>query len=390
MFCAQCGRQIPDGSRFCNFCGAAVTPVSGNPDQVRTETVPGPKTGTDTGLHGFETLPYNKHGYDRETGNAQHTQVPRGGFVQQGYGQQTAVGQSGQWQQNTYGQNSWQQPPQDQPWQQGFTVRTSGHRKKWLLPVIIGAAVLLLGLAAVLLFCCGESDGKASGLGNDPALQANMSNQGVCCQIGEDYYISVPDSGIYRAKRGHMEWTIQETPECVVKSQDKGNGYELFRYLVPVGNRVYYQAVWSDGEWDRFAYRVYDTVQNRDYELFTVDGDHYFCFTLNLIDDRLYYCVEGVLYYIDTTVSPEQGEACRKQTAIRIDEDADIMSCAEGFLVPEEGTLGLKLISPDNQTIRTYQNLKDMVVYVYMIRDKGLEMRALYLSFWLLSLKRMP
>src|SRR5271156_3507891 len=26
MFCGQCGKQIPDGARFCNFCGATIAP----------------------------------------------------------------------------------------------------------------------------------------------------------------------------------------------------------------------------------------------------------------------------------------------------------------------------------------------------------------------------
>ena len=32
MFCSQCGKQIPDGSRFCNFCGAHQPVNDPNPD----------------------------------------------------------------------------------------------------------------------------------------------------------------------------------------------------------------------------------------------------------------------------------------------------------------------------------------------------------------------
>lgn len=37
MFCNKCGKEIDDGSRFCNHCGATLTPA---PAPVQTNTAP--------------------------------------------------------------------------------------------------------------------------------------------------------------------------------------------------------------------------------------------------------------------------------------------------------------------------------------------------------------
>lgn len=40
MYCNQCGKQIPDGSRFCSFCGANLTAVQSAPHPAPVEVDP--------------------------------------------------------------------------------------------------------------------------------------------------------------------------------------------------------------------------------------------------------------------------------------------------------------------------------------------------------------
>ena len=40
MYCNQCGKQIPDGSRFCNFCGANLTAIQSAPQPAPVQSDP--------------------------------------------------------------------------------------------------------------------------------------------------------------------------------------------------------------------------------------------------------------------------------------------------------------------------------------------------------------
>ena len=40
MYCNQCGKQIPDGSRFCNFCGANLTAIQSAPRPAPVQADP--------------------------------------------------------------------------------------------------------------------------------------------------------------------------------------------------------------------------------------------------------------------------------------------------------------------------------------------------------------
>ncbi|MDD5667959.1 MAG: zinc ribbon domain-containing protein, partial [Actinomycetota bacterium] len=44
MFCDECGKELPDGSRFCKFCGTDLTgkPQGAGPPQGETPAVPPP------------------------------------------------------------------------------------------------------------------------------------------------------------------------------------------------------------------------------------------------------------------------------------------------------------------------------------------------------------
>ena len=403
MFCSQCGRQIPDGSRFCNYCGTPIAVNDMNPDE-KPEEEHYQDYGAFDAPKGFETLPYNKHGYSRETTNSQQTQVPQGGFVQkdythqnqtvqnvpifqhsipqygnaqakagQGAGQNIYGGdpaqQSGSWQ-GIYGQSSYQQTQPTPPWQQDFATRPVRREKKWLLPVIIGAAVLLLALAAILFFSCGSDDDTAKNA-EDPALQANLSNWGYACKSGEDYYGVMPGYGLLKAREKNLkEPEKAPDPELVKRLPVEIDGieYENLEDLVPVGKRLYYQINGYDTEREIAIYRycVYDTGTGREQELFTERGK--FLFTLDKVEDRIYYCLDGEIFYIDTRISPEEGKACRKETGIRLGDDPNIMVCPKGFLVSEHGNCrGLKLVSFENETLRTYDKLKDQELYIHLV-----------------------
>ena len=45
MFCRHCGKSIDDQSRFCQFCGTAVSPASHQPITQDDVTIRNPKQG---------------------------------------------------------------------------------------------------------------------------------------------------------------------------------------------------------------------------------------------------------------------------------------------------------------------------------------------------------
>ena len=483
MYCSQCGRQIPDGSRFCNYCGAEIAANDMNPD-VEPEQEHYQDYGAYDAPKGFETLPYNKHGYSRQTTNSQQTQVPQGGFIQKDYTQHPKTNQggsaqqyshagtpqqnpyggpdqqdpagtsyrnpygssqqtpySGTAQQNPYGaaqqttysgtaqqnpyeapdqqdpagtsyrnpcgaaqqtpyaggdeqetvqgmdaartgmdahdHNSYARPPYQQgsqssayqPWMQDFAIRPVRRKKKWLLPAIIGAA-LLLAVAAILLFCCG-SDNKQEGLAEDPSLQANLGNWGYACKMGEDYYIYVPNYGLIRAKEANLEDSSNAPEPELIKALPMtidGLEYNSMADLVPAGKWLYYQISSYDQDADRttFRYYAYDTAAGKEQELFSVTGSY--CYGLDKVRDRIYACLDGDLFYIDTTVPPEEKEACRKDTDIRLGDDPNVAFCPEGILIAQQGNCrGLKLISLEGSTLRTYDKLEDQELYIHLV-----------------------
>lgn len=478
MYCSQCGRQIPDGSRFCNYCGAEIAANDMNPD-VEPEQEQYQDYGAYDAPKGFETLPYNKHGYGRQTTNSQQTQVPQGGFIQKDYTQHSKAsrggsaqhpkadqggfaqqgshagisyqnpygasdqqGSAGTPQQNpygaaqqtpysgtskqnpygasdqqgsagtsyqnpygagqqtssagrdeqepaqgtddarpgteteTYGQNSYDRPPYQQasqpsahqPWMQDFAIRPVRRKKKWLMPAVIGAALLLV-LAAVLLFSCGSDDKQEAA--EDPTLQANLGNWGYACKMGEDYYIFVPNHGLIRAKEASLKDSPGAPEPELIKALPMtidGLEYDNMEDLVPAGKLLYYQISSYDRDTDRttFRYYAYDTVAGKDQELFTVTGKC--CWGLDKVGDRIYGYLDGDLFYIDTTVPPEEKEACRKDTDIRLGDDPNVAFCPEGILIAQQGNCrGLKLISPEGSTLCTYDKLKDQELYIHLV-----------------------
>ncbi len=358
MYCSQCGRQVPDGSRYCNFCGAAIAVNDMNPDE-RPEEEHYQYYGAFDAPKGFETLPYNKHGYARQTTNSQQTQVPKGGFVQKDYTQKPQV---------THGGPA-QSDHAKEPWKQDFAICPAVRKRKWFLPLIIGAAVLLLALAAVLFFCCGTEDLGAGG--KNDALQANLCNWGYACKMGEDYYVVVPEHGLLRLKEEDLKKPLDDAdPEPVQALPFKiGNvEYSDVQDLVPVGSRLYYQMPGYDPDTGKntFCYCVCDTETGKIIELFTVTGSY--CYGLDLVEDSLYFCLDGDLYCIDTTVSPEAGEACKKDCGIRLGDDPNVAFCPEGILMAEQGSCtGLKLVSLENKTLRTYDEVRDQELYIDLV-----------------------
>ena len=422
MFCGQCGRQIPDGSRYCNYCGTAIAVDDMNPDERMEEERYQDYGGFDT-PKGFETLPYNKHGYGRQVANSQQTKVPKGGFVQKDYTQQGhrqpngspqkdcilqgsfsqgaasgSTAQSPYGQQNAfsqsdvpggmipgpYTQNNGQgqygggfypgssvgrQTANGQPWQDPAS-RPAARKKKWLLPVIIGAAALLLILAVILLFSCSsEKEGSASA--DDPMLQANLCNWGYACKKGEDYYVVSPHSGLVKMKEISLK-DADDAPEpemvIALPAEIDGVEYTMIDDLVPVGKWLYFQMIGSvpDSEKTVFRYCALDTESGRYHELFSVSGSS--CFTIDKKGDRIYFCLDGDLCYIDTQISPDKGAACKFETNIRLGDDPNVAACPEGFLVAQQGNCrGLKLISPDNKTLRVYDKVQDQELYIYLV-----------------------
>lgn len=204
MFCSECGRQIPDGSRYCNFCGAEIAVNDMNPD---TEPVPEQYQDYSTNVNpkGFEALPYNRHGYDQQTTNNQHGAIPNAGFTTQSAypkekypsGQSPAGGDS--------------RPPRggsvvyspQQPWQKDFAVRNPRMRgRRWMMPLLIGAAAALIVLAAILLFSCGSKEESQSSAA--PRQCAGLAGSADFCPDREDQYTVLADPGACHVQGRHL------------------------------------------------------------------------------------------------------------------------------------------------------------------------------------------
>jgi hypothetical protein len=130
MFCTKCGGEIPEGSAFCVNCGAKV-------DEVLSAE------------QAFSQQPYNQQAYSQQP------------YDQQPYGQQPPYGQ----------------PPK------------KGKAKAW--PFIVGGAVLLLAIAAVLIFVVFGVGGGWPFSGN--TVQTKFANDAVKVFTGAFEGMGNPD-----------------------------------------------------------------------------------------------------------------------------------------------------------------------------------------------------
>ena len=111
MYCKNCFRQLPDGARFCKYCGQPVT-AQPQPGQNQKRNQQPQQNYPQQG--GRQQYPQQNRG---QQGYAQPQQgyPPQGGgyqdYSQQGYGQQQGYPQQGYAQQQNYQQQGYGQPP---------------------------------------------------------------------------------------------------------------------------------------------------------------------------------------------------------------------------------------------------------------------------------------
>lgn len=111
MFCTNCGTQLKEGSKFCPKCGKPVTPG------------------------------WNEQNSQSSGHNAQY-------FNQTGYGQQGYSQNSYGYEQYAQGDNSQHNNSSGNYNDNLKPVRPKGSRKKIIIPVSVGAAVIVLGVGA--------------------------------------------------------------------------------------------------------------------------------------------------------------------------------------------------------------------------------------------------
>ena len=112
MHCKHCFRQLPDGARFCKYCGqpVAAQPQPGqnqkrNPQPQQNYPQQGYGQQQDYPQQGGGYQGYPQQGYGQQPG------YPQQGYPQQGYGQQQGYPQQGYAQQQNYQQQGYGQPP---------------------------------------------------------------------------------------------------------------------------------------------------------------------------------------------------------------------------------------------------------------------------------------
>ena len=128
MHCKHCFRQLPDGARFCKYCGQPVAaqpqpgqnqkrnpqPQQNYPQQGGRQQYPQQNRGQQGYVQpqqgypqqqGYPEQNYPQQGYDQQQG------YPQQGYAQQGYAQQQGYPQQGYAQQQNYQQQGYGQPP---------------------------------------------------------------------------------------------------------------------------------------------------------------------------------------------------------------------------------------------------------------------------------------
>lgn len=138
MYCKNCFRQLPDGARFCKYCGQPVAaqpqpgqnqkrnpqPQQNYPQQGGRQQYPQQNRGQQgyaqpqqgyPQQQGYPEQNYPQQGYPQQgypqQGYGQQQGYPQQGYPQQGYGQQQGYPQQGYPQQQNYQQQGYGQPP---------------------------------------------------------------------------------------------------------------------------------------------------------------------------------------------------------------------------------------------------------------------------------------
>ena len=137
MYCKNCFRQLPDGARFCKFCGQPVAaqpqpgqnqkrnpqPQQNYPQQGGRQQYPQQNRGQQgyaqpqqgyPQQQGYPEQNYPQQGYGQQQGYPQQG-YDQQGYPQQGYGQQQGYPQQGYPQQQNYQQQGYGQPQQANP-----------------------------------------------------------------------------------------------------------------------------------------------------------------------------------------------------------------------------------------------------------------------------------
>lgn len=133
MYCKNCFRQLPDGARFCKYCGQPVAaqpqpgqnqkrnpqPQQNYPQQGGRQQYPQQNRGQQgyaqpqqgyPQQQGYPEQNYPQQGYGQQQGYPQQG-YDQQGYPQQGYGQQQGYPQQGYPQQQNYQQQGYGQPP---------------------------------------------------------------------------------------------------------------------------------------------------------------------------------------------------------------------------------------------------------------------------------------
>ncbi len=146
MFCPHCGKQIPDGSKFCTACGAVMTDEVRAAVQQPQQSDPQPYAQQPYEQQAYTQQPYTQQPYAQQPYEQQaYTQQP---YAQQGYAQQP------------YEQQAYAQPGFD-PYAAPAAVETKKKKSKKPLFITLGALVLVAALAVGAWFLFFRNKGNS-------------------------------------------------------------------------------------------------------------------------------------------------------------------------------------------------------------------------------------
>ena len=167
MFCARCGKEIPDGLNFCPNCGTQVRTAMQNTRDAAQQ--PANYAVNNSQQTAANANPYAGQSYGTAPVYGQQPGPNAGGYQQQTYGQNPQFNYQYNYQQN------YQNPQAGYP--QSFTVPEQKKSKKGLLIGLIAAAAI--AIAAILLFVW---PGFLTGGGGASTPEKTVQNFGTALQ----------------------------------------------------------------------------------------------------------------------------------------------------------------------------------------------------------------
>lgn len=225
-----------------------------------------------------------------------------------------------------------------------------------IVAIMVVSLTLLVGLG--VFFAINNNDDKPieNQSVENTQIQANLSNWGMACEVGDDIYFSDAAEGIYRNNFEELVVSGEYTDLCYLDGK-------LFcvEYLYENDKSVYNLV-------------MIDINSNKKTVAYSIRSDEEYLLISNVIDDKVYFVLsDDELFVCDSTGKVESKNIFN---TLKVTES--------GVYTTEAGSSGIKLVNFEYETIKTYDKLSGREVIVFFEYDGYLyaSMRDDYGETW--------